>query len=62
MVLPYARTEPQSRCVREQDPLVARFDIRSVPNGTGGEALKFTGYASVVGKPYEVALSSAAVR
>jgi hypothetical protein len=49
-------------CVREQDPLVARFDIRSVPNGTGGEALKFTGYPSVVGKPYEVGLSSAAVR
>jgi HK97 family phage prohead protease len=32
-----------------------RTELRSVPNGTGGERLLFTGYASIVDTPYEMA-------
>lgn len=34
---------------------VAPIELRSAPNGTGGERLTFTGYASVVESPYEMA-------
>lgn len=33
----------------------APVEVRSVANGTGGERLEFTGYASVVESPYEMA-------
>ena len=51
---PELRTANETRCVREMDPTIPRFTMRSVPNGTGGEALRFTGYASVVDKPYDM--------
>lgn len=31
-----------------------RLEVRSVPNGTGGSDLQFTGYASVTEAPYEM--------
>jgi hypothetical protein len=51
------RTTTETRCVREQDPdfrTAHRFEMREVANGSGGTSLRFTGYASVVEKPYEV--------
>lgn len=32
----------------------AAFELREVPNGTGGTSLNFTGYASVTETPYEM--------
>ncbi len=51
------RQVSERRCVREMDPsgrAAPQFEMREVQNGTGGTSLRFTGYASVVGKPYEM--------
>jgi HK97 family phage prohead protease len=39
----------------ERRAVAREMDLRSTPDGTGGETLTFTGYASVVDSPYEMA-------
>lgn len=49
--------EPWSRCVRQMDPtkrVAMPFEMREVPNGTGGTSLLFSGYACVVEQTYEM--------
>ncbi|MGA7420887.1 MAG: HK97 family phage prohead protease [Acidimicrobiales bacterium] len=51
------RQTSERRCIREMDPnsrVAPQFEMREVQNGTGGTSLRFSGYASVVGKPYEM--------
>ena len=48
---------PETRCVRAMDPdgaVVPQVEMREVANGTGGSALTFTGYASIVERGYEM--------
>lgn len=42
------------RNVRELRRCPVEFELRTVPNGTGGNDLLFTGFASVTNKPYEM--------
>jgi len=44
----------ETRCVRQQAEDVTPFEMREIPNGTGGTSLSFTGYASMVERGYEM--------
>ena len=44
----------ETRCVRQQAEDVTPFEMRVIPNGTGGTSLSFTGYASMVERGYEM--------
>lgn len=44
----------ETRCVRQQAEDVTPFEMREIPNGTGGTLLSFTGYASMVERGYEM--------
>ena len=51
------RSASETRTVRQMDPdcrIAQQFEMREVANGTGGTSLRFTGYASVVERGYEV--------
>jgi hypothetical protein len=48
-----ARAQRPTELQRRNRPFEG-VELRSSPNGTGGEALTFTGYASVVDEPYEM--------
>jgi len=44
----------ETRCVRQQAEDATPFEMREIPNGTGGTSLSFTGYASMVERGYEM--------
>lgn len=51
------RSATEVRTVRQMDPnarIAQQFEMREVANGSGGTSLRFTGYASVVERGYEV--------
>ena len=48
------RHTTERRNVRQMAPDVPQFEMREIANGTGGTSLRFTGYASVTDRPYEM--------
>ena len=44
----------ETRCVRQQADDATGFEMREVPNGTGGTMLRFDGYASIVERGYDM--------
>lgn len=52
--MPGIETRANRRNEIERRAVAREMEIRSVANGTGGDTLKFTGYASVIDAPYEM--------
>lgn len=44
----------ETRCVRQQADDITGFEMREVPDGTGGTMLRFSGYASIVERGYDM--------
>lgn len=47
----------EHRCVRQMDPLASttsQFEMRELPNGSGGTMIRFSGYASVIERGYAI--------
>lgn len=53
--MPGIESRAEKRSEMERRAVAREMDLRSVPNGTGGDSLTFTGYASVVESPYAMA-------
>lgn len=52
--MPDISTRAEKRNVAEHRAVAREFELREVPNGSGGSDLTFTGYASVTETPYEM--------
>lgn len=52
--MPGIETRADKRNEVERRVLAREMEIRSAPDGTGSDVLKFTGYASVTESPYEM--------